>query len=157
MKFAPQFLLLLALALIGLSGCSTFDSQWKSAHAPSRVTRWDGRWTSEHHVTKSGSAMGGRLRAVLEPLPDGRILTTFHANWLVFSGNYTMTLEPRPPQTGLRKHGGQEYQGNHELPKMFGGVYHYEAKISDNHFTARYTSSYDHGTFTMERLPAGKD
>jgi hypothetical protein len=44
-----------------------------------------------------------------------------------------------------------EYVGTHELPKVFGGVYHYVAWISADRFTARYTSTYDRGRFEMTR------
>jgi hypothetical protein len=97
------------------------------------------------------------LRAVLEPAADERLTATFHANWLLFSSNYTMTLEPEPRLPGPRGEKVREYRGTHELPKAFGGIYRYEARISGDRFTARYRSSYDHGTFTLQRLPARKD
>ena len=137
--------------LTGLFGaCSSFDTQWKNAAHGDGATRWDGRWTSEKHHKSDGSAMGGRLRCVLEPKEAGKMAANFHANWLIFSGNYTVVLEP--VKTGGHHTGMQAYRGTHELPAAFGGVYHYDATVDASHFAARYTSSYDHGTFALQRV-----
>lgn len=94
--------------------------------------------------------MGGRLRCVLEPQNGGRLAAHFHANWLIFSSNYEMMLDP--VATGSNRKKEQKYRGTHELPATFGGTYRYEASIAADHFSARYTSSYDHGTFALQRV-----
>ena len=94
--------------------------------------------------------MGGRLRCVLEPKGDDRLGAYFHANWLIFSGNYDLTLEP--VAAGPRRQKARNYRGTHEMPAAFGGIYHYTAAIGGDRFDARYTSSYDHGTFTLLRV-----
>lgn len=149
--------LLLLLVPILCTACSSFDSRWKAAESNKVATRWDGKWTSEKHVTPGGGPAGGRLRAVLEPAAEGCLTAHFHANWLIFSDDYTMTLKPKPHSSGPRRQGTREFSGEHELPKSFGGVYRYTAKLAGDQFTARYTSSYDHGTFSLRRLPARKD
>jgi hypothetical protein len=145
------------------AGCSSFDAKWraasvgaKSAHCslssvPHYASRWDGRWTSEHHKTLSGSPSGGRLRCVIEPVDEKGIIVHFHANWLTFSADYSVPLKAK---RSVQHRGGDivmEYVGTHELPKAFGGTYQYVAWISANRFAARYTSTYDRGRFEMTR------
>ncbi len=147
--------LILAL-LVGLvSGCSSFEGRWKTAATSPTATRWEGRWLSEKHLAPGGGPAGGRLRAILEPAADQRLTAQFRANWLVFVSNYTMTLEPKA--AGSRRTDGREFRGTHELSKMFGGTYRYDARMAGDRLTARYTSSYDDGTFTLQRLPPPKE
>ena len=151
--------LLLVLLCTVLTACSSFEAKWHAAKTP--ATRWDGRWTSEKHTAPGGGPAGGRLRCVLGetavatgcfPAPRGSRPVTahalradFHANWLLFSSDYTMTLTPA-------KNSRTDFHGTHDLPKMFGGTYRYIAHLSGEHFTARYDSSYDHGTFDLTRV-----
>lgn len=151
--------LLLVLLCGALAACSSFDAEWRAAaHGP---TRWDGRWTSEKHAAPSGGPAGGRLRCVLttvkiatncfptepriKPSTQTHLRASFHANWLLFSSNYTMTLTPLP---GSRT----DFRGTHDLPAIFGGTYRYTAHISGDHFTARYDSTHDRGTFDLTRV-----
>ena len=137
--------------LVGLFGaCSSFDAHWQAA-AKGPATRWDGRWTSEKHRKSDGSAEGGRLRCVLEPQAGQKLAAHFHANYLIFSANYSVTLEP--VAAGPRRKQVRAFRGTQELPAVFGGTYHYDATVEGDHFDARYTSSYDHGTFTLHRVP----
>jgi hypothetical protein len=143
--------------------CSSFDAKWRAAkddttaHGP---TRWDGRWTSEKHRTGAGEPEGGRLRCVLSEAatncfpprpgisPSKELSADFHANWSAFSANYTLLLTPVHRGPGPQT----DFRGTHELPAIFGGTYRYTAHISGDHFTARYDSSYDHGTFALTRV-----
>ena len=145
--------LALLLAVV-FSACSSFDTRWKAAANGSGAQRWDGRWSSAKHVTGSGAPEGGRLRAVTEIGPDKGLTAHFHANWLVFSSNYSATLALKG--SGPGRDGVREYTGTHALPKMFGGLYHYEARLAGDQLTARYSSSYDHGTFTLHRVAGAK-
>jgi len=147
---------LASVLLVALcSACSSFDARWKAAATSATATRWDGRWTSEHHQTASGSPVGGRLRAVIEPAAGQGLAANLHANWLLFASDYTMTFEPKTD--GPRRANVREFSGTHELPKIFGGTYRYKARLAGDRLTARYTSSYDHGTFTLQRLVVAKD
>lgn len=154
---------LLALCCGALAACSSFNARWQAAGnaAPgSGVTRWEGRWESAQHKVRGGAADGGRLRAVLTEthaapgsfLPPGPASGTgrplradFRANWKSFATSYTLTLTPVP---GSRT----DFRGTHELPAIFGGTYRYTARIRGDHFTARYDSNYDRGTFTLRRV-----
>lgn len=150
--------LLLVVLCGAVTACSSFEAKWHAAKSP--ATRWDGRWTSAKHTSGGGPA-GGRLRCVLEetviatncfpPRPGTRpacahaLRADFHANWKIFSSNYTMTLMPE-------KNSRTNFRGTHDLPAMFGGTYRYSARIAGDRFTAHYDSSYDHGTFDLTRV-----
>ena len=152
MKTIARLSACLALALF--AGCSSFHEKWSAAGQPGKfqnASRWEGRWVSAHHKTPAGTPEGGRLRCVIEPLNDARILAHFHANWLAFSADYSVPFDAKIPRTGKRG-APVEFRGTHELPKMFGGVYRYDARISAERFTAQYGSSYDAGIFEMTRL-----
>ena len=116
----------LALLASLLAACSSFDRHWHdAARGQSQATRWDGHWQSGQNVYANGAFHHGRLRCVLVPRPDKSLTAYFHANWLIFSGDYDMALEPvGPPQGKVRK-----YKGTHDLPEMFGGTYHYLSLI----------------------------
>lgn len=145
----------LLLVLCGLcSACSSFDARWKAA-ANGGGERWDGRWTSAKHVTAGGSPEGGRLRAVTETGPNKTLIAHFHANWKIFATNYSVTLDPK--KAGNRGAVAREFSGTQELPKMFGGTYHYEARLDGDRFDALYHSSYDHGTFALQKVQNAKD
>ena len=159
---------LLAILCGALAACSSFDAKWRAAENPATAqgrTRWEGRWTSAKHTSREGGPEGGRLRAVLTELhipagsylqpgpphgPGNPLRADFRANWLAFASSYHMTLTPVP---GART----DYRGTHELPAIFGGTYRYTARIAGDRFTARYESSYDRGTFTLQRLRRAKD
>ena len=135
---------LIALALLLLAaGCSSFDKKWRSAGQPGalqKAARYEGRWASDWHHTPGGDKMGGRLRCVFLPTEAGHSRAWFHANWLLFSGDYEVDF------AGRRK-----LSGSHRLPAIFGGEYRYDALVTPDRFTAHYTSSYDIGTFVMTR------
>ena len=139
------------LLLLGLfTSCSSFHSRWKAAAANPAEQRWSGRWSSEKHHDLIGGPEGGRLRAVTEFGSRKDLVAHFHANWLIFSSDYSMTFQPKPG--GSRAKGVREFSGTQDLPKMFGGTYHYQATLSGNELIAHYKSSYDYGTFTLQRV-----
>jgi hypothetical protein len=137
-------LLLLSLLAVALSGCSTFDGEWRrAATAPASDPfsgQWEGRWTSGKH-----KGAGGRLRAVVTPADSRSYRTHFKADWLAFSSAYVVTLQAQ--RRGERLH----FQGEHDLGKLFGGIYRYEGEATPLAFRSSYNSSYDHGTFAMSR------
>src|SRR5436190_9532916 len=146
--------LIVVLLAVLLSACSSFDTRWKAAATSRTAERWDGRWTSGKHLKGSGQPEGGRLRAVTESSANGSMTAHFLANWIVFSSGYTMTFQPR--DAGSRGSKGCEFRGTHDLPKIFGGTYRYEATLLGDHLTARYHSSYDDGTFDLHRVGPAK-
>ncbi len=147
-NFARVFALL--VSALG-AGCSSFQKKWDAVGAPGKyehASRWDGRWTSAHHKGAGGEPEGGRLRCVVEP-HGAQFTAHFHANWAAFSADYTVPFAPKAGDG--KKHQPMEFSGAHELPKIFGGTYHYDAEMARDRFTARYSSTYDTGTFALTR------
>jgi hypothetical protein len=144
----------LALLASLLAACSSFDRHWKDA-AQGNATCWDGHWQSGTNVYASGAYHHGRLRCVLVPQPDKSLTAYFHANWLIFSGDYDMTL--RPVAAASRHRNVRHYEGTHDLPAMFGGTYHYRAAIAGDHFTADYDCRIDRGIFDLRQVPTNKE
>ena len=141
------------LFLVLCAGCTSFQEKWNAVGKPGRyqnASRWEGRWTSARHRTAANVPEGGRLRCVMEPGTGSQMLAHFHANWQLFAADYEVPFEPKRP---VAKQSGAvvEFRGTHQLTKMFGGTYRYDARLKCDHFSARYDSSYDTGIFEMTR------
>jgi hypothetical protein len=112
---------LLCACAMFLAGCSTFEREWRGAATEPAADpfsgQWEGRWTSAKH---KGS--GGRLRAVITPVDARHNRAPFKADWLAFSSAYVLTLEAQRRSRTLR------FRGEHDLGKLFGGIYRYEGK-----------------------------
>jgi hypothetical protein len=146
--FLRSFLMLLAGLL---AACSSFDQRWKDAGSgKDGMTRWDGQWKSGKNIYLDGAHHHGRLRCVLAPLADKKLNAYFHANWLMFSGNFDVML--LPVKAGPRRQNAREFEGTHELPAAFGGVYHYRATIVGDHLKSDYSCSIDEGIFELTRV-----
>jgi hypothetical protein len=131
-------------SLVVLSGCSTFNRDWKAAAVPpstnSIAGRWEGKWLSDHN------GHSGKLRALIRPLDNGQYETRFHAKYGgIFSFGMAAKLDVKPTA------GGQwQFSGAEDLGKAY-GVYRYEGKASATNFLSTYKASFDHGTFQMTR------
>ena len=132
-------------ALLVLSGCSTFNRDWKAAAvkpmlANSVEGRWEGKWHSDHNGHTGG------LRALVTKLDSGQYEARFHATYaVVLSFSSTVNLDVRPAG------GLQQFSGSADLGKAAGGLYHYEGKASATNFFSTYKCPSDHGTFQMVR------
>ncbi len=132
------------MALLVLSGCSTFNRDWKTAGvkpAPkdSIEGRWEGKWLSD----KNGH--NGGLRAIITKLENGQYETRFHATYgVVFRFGMQVNLDVKPAG------GLWQFSGEENLGKPY-GVYRYEGKASGTNFFSTYKASFDHGTFQMTR------
>jgi len=140
-----QFIRSVALAaLVVLSGCSTFNRDWKAAAAnPNPANsiegRWEGRWLSDHN------GHNGRLRALIRRLDNGQYETRFHAKYGgILSFGMQVNLDVKPAG------GLWQFSGQADLGKPY-GVYRYEGKASGTNFFSTYKASFDHGTFQMTR------
>jgi hypothetical protein len=141
------FKIFLGVALLALqAGCAGFGRQWASAPLPSArdpfAGKWEGTWTS---AKRPGE--GGALRCVFTPFCGGRYEAAFHAHWKIFTSNYTAIFDTERHGRELRFH------GTHEMPAIFGGEYHFEGRATPVSFTTSYRSSYDQGTFQLQRPP----
>src|SRR5262245_49218762 len=82
-----------ASAVLLLTGCSTFNRDWKAAAQTAAPAdhlqgRWDGTWLSEEN------GHTGRLRCLLTKNTDGKYQARFHAKYCkIFSFGYTVSLE----------------------------------------------------------------
>ena len=98
-------------ALLILSGCSTFNRDWKSAAAKpmpanSVEGRWEGKWHSDHNGHTGG------LRALVTKLDSGQYEARFHATYaVVLSFSSTVNLDVRPAG------GLQQFSGSADLGK----------------------------------------
>lgn len=130
-----------------ITGCSTFNRDWKKAATPHSAGdiagRWEGSWLSDadgHH---------GRLRCVITGLGDGRYRAHYKATyWKIFRFSYAVEMR-------VEEHSGDtfEMRGETDLGWWGGGVYQYEGQINPTNFVCSYRSKYDHGKFRMERPP----
>ncbi len=147
-RFLLRALSLLALAVLAVSlpACtSRFERRWSapSAQAASHDAfsgRWEGAWRSAKH-----RGAGGRLRCVFTRIAAGRYEAYFKANWLLFSSSYEAVFQTEQRSGMLR------FRGRHDLPVLFGGTYSYVGEVTAAHFSAKYDSSHDRGTFAMTR------
>ena len=143
-----------AFAIVVCGGCCSFQEKWDATGQPGKfehASRWDGRWTSDRHKNAAGAAEGGQLRCVIEPVAERNVVAHFRANWKAFASDYEVTFSPVTAGRAGRAGEVVEFRGTHDLPRMFGGTYRYDARIAGDHFSARYDSSYDSGKFEMTR------
>jgi hypothetical protein len=135
-----------ATLLLALTGCSTFDRDYKQALAsgvPANSIEgpWEGRWTSQ------GGHGGDRLRAIVtRTAPD-----TYHARfraqyWGILSGDEDVDLH-------VTSAAPVRANGEADLGFWKGGVYRYDATITPGNFDATYKSKDDHGEFNLTRPP----
>ena len=80
-------------------------------------------------------------------IPQGKdsYRAEFKAHWLAFSSTYSVNF-----RTETRR-GEVHFQGEHDLGRLFGGVYSFIGRATPEHFRASYDSSYDRGVFEMSR------
>jgi len=138
------------LLTLGGSGCSTFNRDWKASARTAVPTNdiqgpWDGDWLSQtrgHH---------GRLRCLMTKTAEGRYDARFHAKfWKIFSFGYTVPFAVQQSDSSYR------FQGDADLGKLAGGLYHYEGQATPTNFNSTYSSKADQGIFQMKRPNAAE-
>jgi hypothetical protein len=135
-------LALLAL-FVALSGCSSFETQWRQAATTTSVFpgspiagRWTGTWQNTNN-THSGA-----LRALVRPAGPNTFKARFHATWGKHSGSFRTTLRGRFE--------GDEFVFTGTKRILFVKLTT-AGRISTNRFDATYDSRFDRGTFTLKR------
>ena len=140
--------LLLGLAL---TGCSTFNRDWKAAAstaAPANdlTGRWEGTWRSEatgHH---------GKLRSLVTHLEGGDYQARYRAKYLrIMSFCYPVRLKVAAVEDGFK------FNGEADLGWYAGGRYQYEGRANATNFFSTYKSKDDHGSFQMTRPVSKKN
>ena len=136
----------LGLILCGLlSGCSTFQREWRQSAKTSPPAgdisgRWQGTWKSD------ASGHNDKLRCVITKSDDQRYTALFHAKYKhILSFGYSVPLVVTNDGTK------RTFKGEADLGKLAGGRYTYEGSATPTEFNSRYDSKYDRGTFEMKR------
>ena len=131
-------------ALAFLSGCSSFNREWRAAGkqpAPSGLAgRWEGRWVSD------ANGHNDKLRCVITEKGANDYSAHFHATYKhIFHFSYTVPLS-------VQKQGDNfVFSGQADLGKLAGGMYTYNGAATPTNFFSTYDSKYDHGKFEMHR------
>jgi hypothetical protein len=129
------------------SNCSEFSREWdryEAAPAQNRSPlegRWEGQWISDangHH---------GTLQCLLTLEPSGNYRAFFHATFSrALRVCYTAHLNAKKLENSV------EIEGEADLGKLAGGLYHYHGTVTPEKFQCSYRCSYDHGKFDMSPI-----
>ncbi|MGP8201062.1 MAG: hypothetical protein ACLQU4_16340 [Limisphaerales bacterium] len=122
-----------------------FRRQWKAqATPPGGNNGFEGRWQGEWASDTNGHR--GALRCLLTKSEPGEYQAMFHAVYARFLAvAYSVTLR-------RRQEGGKlKLEGEADLGRLAGGIYHYEGEADDASFRCTYRCAYDHGTFHLEK------
>jgi len=127
-----------------LTGCSSFNREWKAAarspQSGGLEGAWDGTWLSDHN------GHNGRLRAIITRSGDNEYHARFHATYMrVLTFGQAVDLTVKQEGTNF------VFSGSADLGKAYGGIYSYEGNASPDAFHSTYKCSIDHGTFRMKR------
>ena len=127
-----------------LSGCSSFDAEWRAARGERTAFAgaYEGRW-------QSGQAgAGGALRCVLTRRDAGHTEARFHATWHgIFQSTHRVLLATQAAGEGLA------FEGTATLQTIIGaGSYRCWGSIAPGALNAHYDAAYDVGTFTLVRV-----
>jgi hypothetical protein len=115
-----------------------------TARADDRAVEAAGVWTGCWESCENGHT--GSLRANITQIDDAHYCARFRGTFfkvLPFSYEVIMKADRQGDAVVL--------EGAEDLGPLFGGVYTVHATVTGNEFHATYTSSQDHGLFTMRR------
>jgi len=146
-------LLLLVVAITAIwliakiSGCSGtpegFQTQvTKLEPADLLAGAWEGTWKS------SNKPLGGKLAAIIEKKDDG----SYHASYT----SQTPIGEDKSIciyQVAERENTTWTFHGKRDMGFLKGGTYTYSGTVTPDSFTCTYDSTFDKGTFKMQRKP----
>lgn len=140
-------LILVAVGLLLMAGCSRFNREWKqAAKAPTSTNdiagRWEGRWISD------ANGHNDVLRCIITRVDDQSYDANFRAaykKWITVHFGYTVRLQ------GTNTANEFKFRGSEDLGVLAGGVYIYEGRANATNFFSTYKSKYDWGTFQMKR------
>ena len=141
MKSLNRSVAILAGIIMSVTGCSTFNNEWKKAatvppHTGDIIGRWEGSWLSDkngHH---------GKLRCLVTRIDERHYRARYKATWWkVFRFGYIVTMRVEKPDTVFK------FEGEANLGWLAGGVYRYDGQATSTNFFSTYKSKYDHGAF----------
>ncbi len=124
-------------------GCSTFDRDWNNATATTGIEgQWVGRWHSDFNQHNDV------LRCLITRKEGDVYATRFHAKYkfgfLPISFGYGLDM------TVTESNGNYQFQGQADLGKLAGGLYHYNGNGTTNQLQYYYCSPKHHGTFNLQ-------
>lgn len=92
----------------------------------------------------------GDLRCLITREEEGKYAARFRASYMwLLRFSYTVRLEVQSQE------GGWLFQGQEDLGKLAGGLYHYEGNATQTNFHSTYRSPADEGVFAMQRIMEG--
>jgi hypothetical protein len=129
------------------SNASDFNRHWRQDD--SHITagngvphRWEGQWISE------ANGRHGALRCLLTQNSPTEYNAKFYA---VYAG--VLRVAYSVPLRGQRIDTKVMLEGDADLGRLAGGVYHYAGEATDKAFRCTYQCKYDRGTFEMSPAP----
>ncbi len=122
---------------------SRFDREWREYRPPAGDKGIQGRWLGEWISEENGHR--GELKCVLTKIATDKYNAHFYA---VFAKMLRVCYS-------VQLHGGQagekvELEGEADLGRLAGGVYHYKGHATPSEFQCAYRCAYDHGAFQMK-------
>jgi hypothetical protein len=132
------------------SNPSEFNRHWSQPNPPAGAgtdlpRRWEGEWISEVNGHR------GALRCVLAQSSPTEYAATFYA---VYAGILRVCYAV--PLRGEKKNMTVMLEGDADLGRLAGGIYHYTGEATDRSFRCTYKCKYDRGTFEMLPAPSVK-
>jgi len=113
-----------------------FHRRWNDS--ATTAERWQGEWVSEANGHR------GALRCLLTKTESGVFQASFHAVYAKF-----LTVCYTVPLRGQMSDGKLQLEGEADLGKLAGGVYHYHGTLVESAFNCTYQCAYDHGIFQL--------
>ena len=139
-------LILPALAVLIMGGCSSFNQDWEqAAQVPVQGVegRWIGGWHSDYNQHE------GPLRCLITK-KDGNIYhTRFHAKYKL--GFLTISYPYDMDMTITQDAKSYSFKGEADLGWLAGGVYRYDGNGTSANIDMNFQASKDHGTFRLNR------
>lgn len=118
---------------------SRFKRRWNDPAAAGQ--RWQGEWVSQSNGHQ------GELKCLLTPRDGNNFEADFFAVYGgFFKVAYHVSLQGRAAD------GKIVLEGEADLGKLAGGVYHYAGTLDDAALDCTYKCAYDHGTFHLRPL-----
>lgn len=145
MRIGMKLVSVAALAAWLVSGCSTFNYEWRREARKGNPTNditgaWDGSWISNVNGHR------GRLRCLITRETNDVLSARFYATYQsILHFGYTVPLQARQAPNGTA------FMGSADLGRLAGGVYRYSGYATPTNFFSSYDSKYDRGTFQMAR------
>jgi len=127
------------------SNCAEFSRLWRDAERQTRASGLSGGWVGEWISEANGHR--GQLQCVLSETGSKKYRASFHATYSkVLRVCYTVEL--RGSTIGSQT----QLEGETDLGRLAGGIYHYSGTAGEGQFQCQYRCSYDHGTFRLRKL-----